>query len=173
MNVSGINYESIVDGEGVRVVLYVSGCAHHCNGCHNPITWEANSGKPFTEEIQNSIYEACKPDYIDGLTLSGGCPMCNAKELIPFVKSFKEKFPDKTIWCYCGETVEEIIEDPKSDKYKLLSLIDVLVDGQFVLEKKNPNLAFRGSSNQRIIKVTHKNGKVSYRDASSTYSHDK
>ena len=173
MNISGINYESIVDGEGVRVVLYVSGCTHHCKGCHNPSTWDANSGKPFTEDIQNSIYEACKPDYVEGLTLSGGCPMCNAKELIPFVKSFKEKFPDKTIWCYCGETVEEIIEDPKSDKYKLLSLIDVLVDGQFVLKKKNPNLAFRGSSNQRIIKVTHKNGKVSYRDASSTYSHDK
>lgn len=173
MNVSGINYESIVDGEGVRVVLYVSGCAHHCKGCHNPSTWDANSGKPFTEEIQNSIYEACKPDYIDGLTLSGGCPMCNAKELIPFVKSFKKRFPRKTIWCYCGETVEEITEDPKSDKYNLLNLVDVIVDGQFVLEKKNPNLAFRGSSNQRIIKVTHKNGKVSYRDVSSTYSHDK
>ena len=173
MNVSGINYESIVDGEGVRVVLYVSGCTHHCKGCHNPSTWDANSGKSFTEEIQNSIYEACKPDYIDGLTLSGGCPMCNAKELIPFVKNFKKRFPHKTIWCYCGETVEEITEDPESDKYKLLSLIDVLVDGQFVLEKKNPNLAFRGSSNQRIIKVTHKNEKVRYRDVSSTYSHDK
>ena len=154
MNVSGINYESIVDGEGVRVVLYVSGCAHHCKGCHNPSTWDANSGKPFTEEIQNSIYEACKPDYIEGLTLSGGCPMCNATELIPFVKSFKERFPDKTIWCYCGETVEEISKEPRSDKYRLLSLVDVLVDGQFVLEKKDPNLAFRGSSNQRIIKVT-------------------
>ena len=112
-------------------------------------------------------------DYIDGLTLSGGCPMCNAKELIPFVKSFKKRFPRKTIWCYCGETVEEITEDPKSDKYQLLNLIDVLVDGQFVLEKKKPNLAFRGSSNQRIIKVTHKNEKVSYKDVSSTYSHDK
>ena len=172
MNVSGINYESIVDGEGVRVVLYVSGCTHHCKGCHNPSTWDANSGKPFTEEIQNSIYEACKPDYIDGLTLSGGCPMCNAKGLIPFVKSFKKRFPHKTIWCYCGETVEEITEDPKSDKYQLLSLVDVIVDGQFVLEKKNPNLAFRGSSNQRIIKVTHKNGKVNYKDVSTAYSHD-
>ena len=165
MNISGINYESIVDGEGVRVVLYVSGCTHHCKGCHNPSTWDANSGKPFTEDIQNSIYEARKPDYVEGLTLSGGCPMCNATELIPFVKSFKEKFPNKTIWCYCGETIEEIIKKPKSDKYHLLSLVDVLVDGPFILEKKNSNLAFRGSSNQRIIKVANVHGNVYYADA--------
>ena len=166
MNISGINYESIVDGEGVRVVLYVSGCTHHCKDCHNPSTWDVNSGKPFTEDIQNLIYEACKPDYVEGLTLSGGCPMCNATELIPFVKSFKEKFPNKTIWCYCGETIEEIIKKPKSDKYRLLSLVDVLVDGPFILEKKNHNLAFRGSSNQRIIKVANVHGNVYYADAS-------
>ena len=170
MNVSGINFESIVDGEGVRVVLFVSGCSHHCKGCHNPVTWNFTNGKDFSKDIQDSIYEASKTDYIDGITLSGGCPMCNASGLLPFVKGFKERFPHKNVWCYCGETIEEIMEDPKSDKYKLLSLVDVLVDGKFVLEKKNRNIAFRGSSNQRILKIYHRKGKISYKDISSEYT---
>lgn len=170
MNVSGINFESIVDGEGVRVVLFVSGCSHHCKGCHNPVTWDFINGKNFDKNIQDSIFKACEYEYIDGLTLSGGCPMCNARELLPFVKSFKEKFPHKSIWCYCGETIEEIMEDPESDKYKLLELVDVLVDGKFMLEKKKHNLVFRGSANQRILKITHRKGKISYKDISNTYS---
>jgi anaerobic ribonucleoside-triphosphate reductase activating protein len=153
MNVSGVDYESVIDGIGFRVTIFVSGCSHHCKGCHNPDTWCSNYGVGFTDFIQEGIFKACELDYIDGITLSGGCPMCNAKSLLPFVRKFKKRFPDKTIWCYCGELYEDIIKDKKDDKYKLLKLVDVLVDGEFVLKLRDTTLPFKGSSNQRLIDV--------------------
>ena len=103
LHVSGVDYESVADGIGFRVTVFVSGCTHHCKGCHNPDTWCSTYGVEFTDFIQEGIFKACEVDYIDGITLSGGCPMCNAKELLPFVRKFKKRFPNKNIWCYCGE----------------------------------------------------------------------
>lgn len=148
MNYSGFIEESLVDGEGVRSVLFVSGCKHCCKGCHNPETWDFNNGDEFTKEIEDKIINIVKNNpLIDGLTLSGGDPMYSEKELIPFLKRFKLELPDKNIWMYTGFHYEDI-KDSKIFKY-----IDVVVDGPFILEKRDIGLKFRGSSNQRIINI--------------------
>ncbi len=150
---SGIDWESIADGLGMRVTIFVSGCEHQCNGCQNEDTWNYQYGEQFTKGIETDIFKSMKREFIDGITLSGGCPMCNATALIPFIKRFKKKFPDRNIWCYCGETFESIVEDKMSDKYRLLEMIDVLVDRPFVLSKRCTTVPYRGSTNQRVINV--------------------
>lgn len=158
----------IANGEGVRVTLFVSGCTNHCKNCFQPQTWDFNFGKPFTEEVENDILNMLEPSYIKGLTLLGGEPFepQNQKAILPFIKKIKEKYPDKNIWAYSGFTYEELITEgthPHCDETAdILSIIDVLVDGRFVEEKKNLMLRFRGSSNQRLIdmKETLKTGKV-------------
>ena len=158
MNYAEIKTTDIANGEGVRVSLFVSGCTHHCKNCFNSIAWDFDYGKPFTKEVQESLFEALSPDYIAGLSLLGGEPMepQNQEALLPFVEAVKERFPKKTIWCYTGFTLQkngtfqEERANCKATK-KLLSLIDVLVDGRFIEELKDIRLVFRGSSNQRVI----------------------
>lgn len=160
MNYGEIKKNDIANGEGVRTSLFVSGCRHHCKNCFNQSTWNFCFGKPFTQETADDIIESCRPSWINGLSLLGGEPFEpeNQKELLQLLIGFKEQLPDKTVWCYSGFTYEEITgaEDSRAHtdiSEKMLSLIDVLVDGRFVEEKKDISLVFRGSSNQRIIDV--------------------
>lgn len=160
MNYGEIKKNDIANGEGVRTSLFVSGCRHHCKNCFNQDTWEFSYGKPFTEKTAQEIFDSCAPSWINGLSLLGGEPFEpeNQKVLLPFLIMFREHFPDKTVWCYSGFTYEEITGQVKSRactdiSEEMLGLIDVLVDGRFVEEKKDISLVFRGSSNQRVIDV--------------------
>ncbi len=157
MNYAEIKNYDIANGLGVRVSLFVSGCTHHCKGCFNPMTWDFSYGKPFTQDTQNELLEMLSPDYIDGLTLLGGEPMepDNQRGLLPFLREVRKRFPSKNIWCYTGYLLDEELLKPSRARCEvtdeMLSLIDVLVDGEFVEEKKNISLSFRGSENQRLI----------------------
>ena len=156
MNYSKINKNDIANGIGIRVTIFVSGCTHRCKGCFNAETWDFGFGEPFTEQTQNELLEALQPSYIDGLTLLGGEPMepSNQRALLPFLLKMKEKYPEKTVWCFSGYTLEELLGESRARcevTDKMLSLIDVLVDGEFKEELKDISLRFRGSSNQRII----------------------
>ncbi len=160
MNYGEIKKNDISNGIGVRTSLFVSGCRHHCKDCFNAQTWDFGFGEAFTEQTMMEILESCEPDWINGLSLLGGEPFEpeNQRVLLPFLIMFKEKFPDKDIWCYSGFTFEEITGRAKSRaktdvSAEMLSLIDVLVDGRFEESKKDISLKFRGSSNQRIIDV--------------------
>lgn len=154
MNYAAIKKCDIANGEGVRVSLFVSGCTHHCKGCFQPETWNFDYGKPFDETTEDELMRALEPDYVAGLTLLGGEPMEpeNAKRLLPFVKRIRKTYPSKNVWCYSGYLFEELME--REECRKLLELIDVLVDGEFLEEQKNISLQFRGSENQRIVDVT-------------------
>lgn len=152
IHVMGIDYESVVDGEGVRTVIFFSGCVHNCDGCHNPESHDFLGGEIFSREMQEEIFSHVENSpYIDGITLSGGDCFFNPKLVIGFVKEFKKRFPKKTVWGYTGFTLEEILLD--SRRRKLFELCDYVVDGKFEKEKKGFNLVFKGSSNQRIINV--------------------
>lgn len=159
MNYADIKPFDIANGPGVRVSLFVSGCTHHCKGCFNEETWDFNYGKSFTRETIEQIIKALEPSYIWGLSLLGGEPFerPNQLALLPLVKAAKEAYPQKDIWCYSGYTLDEDILKTMIPKWpetaELLSYIDILVDGEFVEEKKDLNLRFKGSTNQRIIKV--------------------
>lgn len=139
----------IADGEGIRVTLFVSGCSHHCKGCHNPESWNPDNGKEFTEEVKEKLFKLIDRPYIDGLTLSGGDPLfCNnIKDIRQLCFEFKQKFPNKTIWLYTGYTLDKI------KALDFLRCIDVIVDGPFIQELRDITLPFRGSSNQKIIKI--------------------
>lgn len=167
MNYGEIKKTDIANGTGVRVSLFVSGCTHHCKGCFNPETWNFEYGNPFTKEVEEELLRALAPTHICGLTLLGGEPMepVNQKALVPFLKKVKEQFPNKTIWCYTGYTLErDLLGNCEDDLGRcgrakcevtdvFLSYLDVLVDGKFEIDKKDIRLKFRGSSNQRIIDV--------------------
>ena len=152
MNVAGINFESVADGEGVRVVIYVSGCLHNCKGCHNPTSHSFTAGQPFTEQLQNEIIAYInKTPFISGLTLSGGDHMYSSSEITPFIRALRQANKNVTVWIYSGFTYKEILEN--SEMLELLSECDVLVDGRFVLEQRDMTLSYKGSRNQRIIDV--------------------
>ncbi len=153
-----IKKNDIANGIGVRVTLFVSGCSHHCKGCFNPETWNFYYGKPFTAETEQLLLDALSPYYITGLTLLGGEPLepQNQKTLVPFLRKLRETLPEKTIWCYTGYTLEaDLLADGGKARCEvtdeMLSLLDVLVDGEFVEALKDISLLFRGSSNQRLI----------------------
>ena len=154
MNYATIKKFDIANGPGVRVSLFVSGCRHHCKNCFNKEAWDFNYGAPLTDTVMEEILDACRPGHITGLSLLGGEPFEkeNRAGLIALAKKFRERYPEKTIWCYTGFVLdEELLKKGESDALELLSLIDMLVDGRFVEELKNLALMFRGSSNQRII----------------------
>ena len=157
MNYATIKYCDIANGEGVRTSLFVSGCRRHCPNCFNAVAWDFQYGAPFTKEVRNKILESLEPEYINGLSLLGGEPFEpeNQRELLPFIKNVKVLFPNKTIWCYTGNHYESEILQPGPGRCEvtdeMLSLIDVLVDGEFQLDKRNISLQFRGSENQRLI----------------------
>ena len=159
MNYCNIKNCDIADGPGVRVTLFVSGCTNHCKGCFQPETWDFDYGEPFTRDTEDKLIAMLEPHYIAGMTLLGGDPFepSNQRALLPFVKRVRGTCPDKTIWAYSGFTYEELKTDGSHPRCEvtdeLLGLIDVLVDGRFVEEKKDLRLRFRGSSNQRIIDV--------------------
>ncbi len=159
MNYGEIKNCDIANGVGVRVSLFVSGCTHHCEGCFNPMTWDFNYGKPFDKEAEDYLIDLLSHEYIRGLTLLGGEPMEpeNQKELLPLLRRVRAELPKKDIWCYTGYTYERDILNDMCEKYaetpEILKYIDVLVDGEFILARKNISLRFRGSDNQRIIDV--------------------
>lgn len=156
-----MNYGKIYDcdcsnGPGMRIVLFVSGCTHHCEGCFNSQTWDFQYGTTFTEKTQQNLLSLLAPNYISGLTLLGGEPMepSNQRALLPFLRRVREKFSDKTIWLYSGYTFEELTLSSRAkceSTDEILSLCDVLVDGEFIQDKKNITLKFRGSENQRVL----------------------
>ncbi len=151
MNYAAIKKTDIANGPGVRVSLFVSGCRRHCKGCFNSETWDFNYGNLFGKSTMNEILEALDKEYIEGFSILGGEPFENENKETVYnvIRTVKEKFPQKTIWCYSGFCFEELAESSRN----ILELIDVLVDGAFVEEKKNLRLKFRGSENQRIIDV--------------------
>ena len=171
MNYEKIDRNSVSEGRGVRVVLWVSGCSMQCKNCHNPQTRDFNSGIPFTSDTMQEILDYLDKPYISGLTISGGHPLegQNIGDVKVIVKTVKEIFPDKTIWLYTGHTWEDIsiivkgTENPWKysfipaqhdyDLAEILYSTDVIVDGRYIDELRDITLPFRGSSNQRIIDV--------------------
>ena len=135
--------------DGLRVVLWVAGCSHGCKECQNPITWDECGGIPFDEKAKNEIFEELEKPYISGITFSGGDPLYtkNREEIGNLIQEIHEKFPNKTMWLYTGYLWEEIKELSYIDK------VDVVVDGRFMIEKKDQKLKWKGSSNQRVIDV--------------------
>lgn len=160
MHFGNIKFIDSVDGEGVRVSLFVSGCKNHCKGCFSEVTWDFNYGKEFTEIEENEILEALNKPYISGLTILGGDPMEeeNQPVVLNLIRKVKEKFADsKNIWLYSGYIFEKDLIKGKRKHIdgitdEILKNVDVLVDGPFILEKRNITLKFRGSENQRLLK---------------------
>lgn len=153
MNYAEIKYNDIANGQGVRTSLFVSGCRHHCPGCFNACTWDFEYGKTFDTSVEDEIITSLGPSYIQGLTILGGEPFEpeNIERLFPFIKRVKEALPNKDIWMFSGFTLEQLIL--RENALEALRLIDVLVDGPFVEKEKDISLRFRGSRNQRLIRV--------------------
>ncbi len=159
MKYNKIRKMDIANGPGVRISVFFQGCSFHCKGCFNQETWDFLGGKEFGEEEINTILDLAKEDYITGLSILGGEPMHpnNIEGTTKLAKKFKEKYPNKTIWAWSGFLFDDYVKNQEVSKY-----IDVLVEGQFIEELKNPTLKWRGSSNQRVIDVTKslKNNKI-------------
>lgn len=159
MNYADIKNCDVANGPGVRVTLFVSGCTHHCKGCFNPETWDFQYGQAFTQESIDTILKALEPDYIKGFTLLGGEPFepQNQEAEVVLLRQIKQKYPEKSIWCFTGYLFDRdilgVMKDRDPYAMEMLSYIDVLVDGEFVEEQKDLSLKFRGSANQRQILV--------------------
>ncbi len=149
MNYHNITKDDMLNGEGLRVVLWTSGCTHHCKNCHNPITWDITGGIPFDEAAEEELFDALNKKHIAGITFSGGDPLhpLNREEVARLIKKTREILPDKTIWLYTGYLFEQVKD------FEGLKYIDILIDGEFVEELKDERLHWVGSSNQRIIDV--------------------
>lgn len=149
MRYHNITKDDMLNGDGLRVVLWVAGCSHCCKDCQNPITWDPNGGLEFDEEAKQEIFAELDKDYVSGITFSGGDPLhiCNVYDVTALAEEIREKYPNKTIWLYTGSTWEEI------ENSKIVQFVDVLVDGEFEVDKKDVNLHWKGSSNQRVIDV--------------------
>ena len=163
MNYSAIIGCDIANGEGVRVSLFVSGCTHRCKGCFNAGAWDFAAGRPFTAKTEDFLLAELDRPWIAGLSLLGGEPMepPNQRALVPFLRRVRARFGDaKTIWCYTGCVLEQdLLPEAAASRWRtevtdaFLALLDVLVDGPFVEALKDPSLAFRGSANQRILRL--------------------
>ena len=179
MNYHNITYPDQNNGDGLRVVLWLSGCSHHCKGCQNPQTWDTNSGVPFDESAKEEIFKELNKDYISGITLSGGDPLneANLDGVLGLVNQIRLLFPQKTIWLYTGYRVRgiqeglfvltpNVITDKISDHKEIINRVnedvkrsdiikqcDVLIDGRYIEKKRDITLKWRGSSNQRVINV--------------------
>lgn len=149
MRYHNITKDDMLNGDGLRVVLWLAGCMHCCKGCQNPVTWDVNGGLPFDEAAREEIFEQLEKPYISGITFSGGDPLhpANRADVRKLMQEIKETYPDKTIWLYTGDSWENLLKE------SMLQYIDVLVDGEFVLEKLDPKLLWKGSKNQRVIDV--------------------
>ena len=172
MNYLQITHEDVCNGDGLRVVLWLSGCSHHCYNCQNPQTWNPDSGIPFDKSAKQEIFDELSKDYIAGLTLTGGDPLYenNLDEVLKLVKEIRISFPEKTIWLYTGFEWNQIMnmqvmqpifscKDLESKiqnilkRQEIIKMCDVLVDGEYIDEQKDLTLKFRGSKNQRVIDV--------------------
>ena len=153
----------MLNGDGLRVVLWVSGCAHHCRGCQNPVTWDPQDGVRFDEEAKKEIFDQLAENYISGITFSGGDPLfpANEEEVTELARTIREKFPEKTIWLYTGYLWEEI-----KDR-EIMTYLTVLVDGKYEEALRNTQLHWKGSSNQRVIDVQEslKSGQIVLHDS--------
>ena len=149
MNYHGITLTSFNNGEGMRTVLWVAGCEHHCKGCHNAYTWDSNGGKPFDREARLELFKAANRTWIDGITFSGGDPLhpANREAITALARDFKAEFPKKNIWLYTGYTYEDVKD------LEVMQYIDVVVDGQYVEELADADYKYAGSTNQRVIRV--------------------
>ena len=169
MNYHNITYPDMNNGSGLRVVLWLSACSHHCKGCQNPQTWDINSGIPFDENAKEELFRELSKDYISGITFTGGDPLHenNLCEVIQLIEEIRSKFSNKTIWLYTGYEWEDIWYDSKividdytnkvyedyKKRQQIISKCDVLVDGEYKEELRDISLHWRGSSNQRVIDV--------------------
>lgn len=149
MRYHNITKDDMLNGDGLRVVLWVAGCSHCCKDCHNPITWDPDGGVLFDDKARQEIFDQLEKSYISGITFSGGDPLhaANRLNVRELMEEIRERYPDKTIWLYTGDKWEDIRH------YSLLKYVDVLVDGEFVSDLKNTKLRWRGSANQRVIDV--------------------
>ena len=149
MRYHNITKDDMLNGEGLRVVLWVAGCNHNCPECHNPVTWDIRGGLPFDEAAERELFEELAKDYISGVTLSGGDPLHpqNREDIAKLIEKISNRFPTKTIWLYTGYDWEAICSLP------CLRGVDVVVDGEFQVRLKDNNLHWKGSSNQRVIDV--------------------
>lgn len=149
MRYHNITKDDMLNGDGLRVVLWVSGCSHGCKGCHNPVTWDTEGGLLFDEAAKTELFEELSRDYIAGITMSGGDPLhpLNRADMASLMEEIKQKFPEKTIWLYTGYDWEDIKE------LSSIGQVDILVDGRFIAERADKKLKWRGSENQRIIDV--------------------
>lgn len=149
MNYHNITVDDMKNGDGLRTVLWVSGCDHRCRGCQNPQTWPENSGIPFDQAAHDELFEALSRDYMTGITFSGGDPLyCSNIETVgALIQEIREKLPQKTIWLYTGSLFEDIRRLP------FISQIDVIVDGPYIEDIRDPQLHWKGSKNQRVIDV--------------------
>lgn len=166
MNYHNITYPDQNNGDGLRIVLWVAGCEHHCTNCQNQQTWSPQSGIPFDKNAMNEILNELKKDYISGITFSGGDPLHpkNVQNVLKIVDEIRVSYPAKNIWLYTGYTWEQImhpvITDINSEQLKMLQMrkelaskCDVLIDGRYIDELRDVSLHWRGSSNQRVINV--------------------
>lgn len=168
MNYATIKPLDVANGEGIRVSLFVSGCTHHCPECFNSEAWDFNYGEPYTDEVEEKVLSLLGKPMIQGLSLLGGEPFepCNQRVLVKLLRRAKALYPEKTVWCYSGYVYDKELKAPSRARCEvtdeMLSMIDVLVDGRFEKDKKNLNLRFRGSMNQRVLdlKATEKTGEI-------------
>lgn len=156
MRYHDITTNDMKNGDGLRTVLWVAGCSHHCKGCHNPITWDADGGIEFDEKAEEELFSKLSQEHISGITFSGGDPLFvpNRQEILRLIKKVRKEFPNKTIWLYTGFKYETLLyliaDDPV---VSILENIDVLVDGVFIEELKDVNYHWAGSTNQRVINI--------------------
>ena len=154
IRIADIKYETMVDGPGFRTSIYSQGCLHHCRNCHNSQTWDFEGGKEYDVE---ELFDIILMEPLSDVTFSGGDPMFQVEAFTQLAKLIKNK-TNKTIWCYSGYTYQEIKESPKMRQ--ILPFLDVLVDGRYIDEKRNIDLKFRGSENQRILHL--KDGEIEW-----------
>lgn len=165
MNYLKIEHEDVCNGIGLRVVLWLSGCSHHCYNCQNPQTWKPDSGIPFDESAKQEIFNELSKDYISGITFSGGDPLHenNLDKVLKLVKEIRISFPEKTIWLYTGYSYSKIFRGQLSclsqdglnnfKRREIIKQCDVVIDGEYIDEQKDITLKWRGSKNQRCIDV--------------------
>jgi anaerobic ribonucleoside-triphosphate reductase activating protein len=158
MKFHNITKDDMLNGDGLRVVLWLSGCIHRCRGCHNRITWSPNNGIDFDKAARDELFEALDKDYTAGITFSGGDPLHknNIEEVLELILYIRKQYPTKTIWLYSGYTWYQVMDSSKKDdliRQKILSNLDIFVDGKFEKENKDVNYPWVGSINQRIIDV--------------------
>lgn len=158
MRYHNITTDDMLNGDGLRTVLWLSGCSHHCKNCQNPLTWDPNGGLEFDSDAEMELFEKLGKDYISGITFSGGDPLNenNIKDVLGLINTIKEVFPEKTIWLYSGYTVEEIFYNDEPNmkiRQEILKNVDVFVDGKYDETLKDVNYEWAGSRNQKVIKM--------------------